>query len=53
MSNSSSSSTIIPKQTVMIAAEALGIELSDDVIKTLCQDVEYRLREITQVLLKC
>lgn len=42
-------SMLISKENIKVAAETVGVELADDVIKTLCQEVEYRVREITQV----
>lgn len=44
-------SMLISKENIKVAAETVGVELADDVIKTLCQEVEYRVREITQVRL--
>ena len=34
---------------VQIVAEGLGIKPTDDALKSLAPDVEYRLREIVQV----
>ena len=42
-------STLISKENIKVAAETVGVELADGVIQTLCQEVEYRVREITQV----
>ena len=42
-------STLISRENIRVAAETVGVELAEDVVKTLCQEVEYRLREITQV----
>lgn len=42
-------STLISKENIRVAAETVGVELADDVIRTLTQEVEYRVREITQV----
>lgn len=40
----------LSKDTVTILAEACGFaDLSDEVTAALTQDLEYRLREITQV----
>jgi hypothetical protein len=44
-------STIISKENIRVAAETVGVELSEDVVKALCHEVEYRVREITQVRL--
>ena len=43
------SSTLISRENIRVAAETVGVELTEDVVKTLCQEVEYRIREITQV----
>jgi hypothetical protein len=43
------SATLISRENIRVAAETVGVELTEDVIKTLCQEVEYRVREITQV----
>jgi hypothetical protein len=44
-------SSLLPKETIKIFAQAVGVdELADDVAQQLAADVEYRLREITQVL---
>lgn len=44
-------SSLLPKETIKILAQAVGVgeELADDVAQQLAADVEYRLREITQV----
>lgn len=41
--------SLISKENIRVAAETVGVELTEEVIKTLCQEVEYRVREITQV----
>ena len=42
--------TILPKSSIQLSAESIGLEkLSDDVIEIVCQDVNYRLRELVQV----
>ena len=44
--------SIIPKDTIHVIAESIGISnLPDDVAAALAPDVEYRMREIMQVLL--
>lgn len=46
--------SIIPKETIQVIAQSLGItNLHDDVAKELAPDVEYRLREIMQEAVKC
>lgn len=41
----------IPKETIEVIAQSLGISnLSPDVFPSLASDVEYRVREIMQVL---
>jgi transcription initiation factor TFIID subunit 6 len=45
-------STLISRENIRVAAETVGVELAEDVVKTLCQEVEYRLREITQEAIK-
>lgn len=42
-------STVISKENIKVAAETVGVELTEDVVKTLCHEVEYRVREILQV----
>jgi len=44
-------STVISKENIKVAAETVGVELTEDVVKTLCHEVEYRVREILQVRL--
>lgn len=41
--------SIISKENIRVAAETVGVDLSEDVIKFVAQDVEYRVREIMQV----
>lgn len=44
--------SIVPKDTIHVIAESIGISnLPDDVAAALAPDVEYRMREIMQVLL--
>jgi transcription initiation factor TFIID subunit 6 len=44
--------SIVPKDTIHVIAQTIGItNLHDDVAKELAPDVEYRMREIMQVLL--
>eukprot|EP01122_Echinamoeba_exundans_P003285 TRINITY_DN1340_c0_g1_i2.p1 TRINITY_DN1340_c0_g1~~TRINITY_DN1340_c0_g1_i2.p1 ORF type:complete len:502 (-),score=73.97 TRINITY_DN1340_c0_g1_i2:300-1805(-) len=46
-------SSLLPKETIKIFAQAVGVdELADDVAQQLAADVEYRLREITQEAIK-
>ena len=42
-------STVISRENIKVAAETVGVELTEDVVKTLCHEVEYRVREILQV----
>lgn len=45
--------SIVPKETIEVIAQSIGIaNLSPDVALALAPDVEYRLREIMQVLRK-
>lgn len=41
--------SVISKENIKVAAETVGVELTDDVVKTLCHEVEYRVREILLV----
>lgn len=44
--------SIVPKENIEVIAQSIGINnLSSDVALALAPDVEYRLREIMQVLL--
>ena len=44
--------SILPKETIKIIAESLGITgLSDDIAQAMVSDVEYRLREVAQASL--
>lgn len=46
--------TILPKSSIQLSAETIGLDdLSDDVIEVVCQDVNYRLREVIQVGMCC
>lgn len=43
--------SIVPKDTIHVIAQSIGIaNLHDDVANELAPDVEYRMREIMQVL---
>lgn len=43
--------SIVPKETIEVIAQSIGINnLSSDVALALAPDVEYRVREIMQVL---
>lgn len=43
--------SIVPKETIEVIAQSIGINnLSPDVSLALAPDVEYRMREIMQVL---
>ena len=43
--------SILPKSSVLLNAESIGInDLSDEVIEVVCQDVNYHLRELLQVV---
>lgn len=43
--------SIVPKETIEVIAQSIGINnLSDDAALSLAPDVEYRMREIMQVL---
>lgn len=43
--------SIVPKDTIHVIAQTIGItNLHDDVAKELAPDVEYRMREIMQVV---
>ncbi|RZS02073.1 hypothetical protein BHM03_00032049 [Ensete ventricosum] len=45
--------SMVPKETIEVIAQSIGIaNLSPDVALALAPDVEYRLREIMQVLHK-
>lgn len=44
--------SIVPKETIEVVAQSIGIpNLSPEVSLALAPDVEYRLREIMQVVL--
>jgi hypothetical protein len=43
--------SILESGFVRLVADALGIKPSEDAIKTIAPDVEYRLREVIQVYL--
>ncbi len=49
MASQPAPASAIPKESVRVASESVGVELPDDVMKALCLDAEYRLREIIQV----
>lgn len=41
----------VPKETIEVIAQSIGVSnLSPDVLPALSADVEYRIREIMQVL---
>ena len=43
--------SIVPKETIEVIAQSIGIaNLSSDVALALAPDVEYRMREIMQVI---
>ena len=43
--------SIVPKETIEVIAQSIGISsLSPDVALALAPDVEYRMREIMQVV---
>lgn len=44
--------SIVPKETIEVIAQSIGItNLSPDVLPALADDVEYRVREIMQVII--
>lgn len=44
--------SIVPKETIEVIAQGIGISnLSPDVLPALAADVEYRVREIMQVII--
>lgn len=43
--------SVVPKETIEVVAQSIGISnLSPEVARALTPDVEYRVREIMQVL---
>lgn len=43
--------SIVPKETIEVIAQSIGVNnLSPDVLPSLAADVEYRVREIMQVI---
>lgn len=48
----SATMSIVPKETIEVIAQSIGISnLSPDVLPALAADVEYRIREIMQVII--
>ncbi|KAK3014530.1 hypothetical protein RJ639_010080 [Escallonia herrerae] len=48
------SSSIVPKETIEVIAQGIGVNnLSPDVFPSLAADAEYRVREIMQEAIKC
>lgn len=44
--------SIVPKETIEVIAQSIGISnLSQDMLPALAADVEYRVREIMQVII--
>lgn len=44
--------SIVPKESIQVVAQSIGVtNLSPDVIEAIAPDVEYRVREIMQVIL--
>lgn len=41
--------SLVDQEFVRVVADSLGIKPSDDALKAIAPDVEYRLREIVQV----
>jgi len=44
--------SLIPTDTIKVLAEEVNVRIADDMAVHLASDVEYRLREITQVRAK-
>lgn len=46
--------SIVPKETIEVIAQSIGINnLSPDVALSMAPEVEYRMREIMQVIFYC
>ena len=41
---------VLPKETIRLYAEAAGFpDLTEELVQMLCEDVNYRLRDVVQV----